>query len=242
MSNTVILNKIRSCEVAPHLDAKYGPYNSLLEANALLGPDGPDGDVRCIGLTIGVLVRPGELKEYWYQSIDGVTEFVPKHEGDSYITDYDAENAVITIGEVEYQLTPVNSIPYRVGNSAIIAELMPGLDGFSSVPDGILFGESTKFLLPSNRTYESYYGGMEALHAINDVGRSDFYIMFEDNHPPKSGELFSADIHEYFSESDFMDPYKFNLNHDSVEYNGLTYKVIGIYGSFDLGDKFIINF
>jgi hypothetical protein len=96
MGNLPIGNQLQLGRKVASLDAKYGPYNSLNDAQHALGENGMD--VIAVGLTVGI-IEEGKVVEYWWQGGTDVAHLVKKVDTTRFV---DLKDATIN-----------SSIPYR---------------------------------------------------------------------------------------------------------------------------------
>ena len=126
MGNLTINNGgiIINSDTLPNVDLRYGPYNSIEDANTALNGH------KIPGLTVGIKQAGGIIKEYWYQYENGILTLTPTITNEGTITGINVAGTEITPDTNGTITLPIDTTP-KDGSTNIITSgaVYSGLGG-----------------------------------------------------------------------------------------------------------------
>lgn len=126
MGNLTINNGgiIINSDTLPNVDLRYGPYNSIEDANTALNGH------KIPGLTVGIKQAGGIIKEYWYQYENGILTLTPTITNEGTTTGINVAGREITPDANGTITLPIDTTP-KDGSTNIITSgaVYSGLGG-----------------------------------------------------------------------------------------------------------------
>ena len=126
MGNLTINNGgiIINSDTLPNVDLRYGPYNSIEDANTALNGH------KIPGLTVGIKQAGGIIKEYWYQYENGILTLTPTITNEGNTTGINVAGTEVTPDANGTITLPIDTTP-KDGSTNIITSgaVYSGLGG-----------------------------------------------------------------------------------------------------------------